>query len=424
MTLAAPAHTKIIAAGEQLKTPLWIMLMGFAPVIAALGPRALSFLPAIILVLGVSGFFLSTRKRPLLSVKPLIYMACVSVLCLISSLWSPYMPDALERGGKIALVLMGNGLLLAYILARPIERLRFFPSIFLASFIAALLLLASELYWEGPLTRAFLSLTGKPAEFKYSDLNRGIVAAVLCIPAALALAGFTITDSLKRRAVYGLIFALITTICLLTFSQSSHLALAVMGFFFFFFPYKREWAWLALAMTLSALMFATPFMVQFFFQALPPLIENVSWFQYSYALERLEIWDYVSRYAMQQPMTGYGVEATRYTVFDTAELYQPGNTVLHPHNFAVQIWMEFGVLGATLGSLFLLYLLDAMRTLPELPARVCLASLMGSLAVASTGYGIWQGWWLGTFILVAGYCLIVIKIYAARVTNSDSTAAL
>lgn len=421
MTLITTAQEKIISAGQPLKTPLWIILMGLAPIVAALGPRALSFIPGVILVLGISGFFMSTRKRPLLSIEPLIYMGCISLLCVISALWSPYQADALEKGAKIALVLLGNGLLLSYIMARPIERLRLFPSIFLISFITGLLLLAAELYFNGPLTTLANGWLGESTDFKYSDLNRGIVAIVLCTPAALALAGFTMANKRKRQLVYGFIFLILGVICLLTFSQSAHLALIVMGFFFFLFPYRQEWAWLALALLLSALIFITPFMVQFFFNFLPPLIHNVNWFQYSYALERLEIWDYVSRYALQNPLIGYGIEATRFTTFDTAQLYQPGDTVLHPHNFAVQIWMEFGVLGATLGSLFLVYILDAIRKMPELPARVCLASLMGSLAVASTGYGIWQGWWLGTFILVTGYCLIVNKIYMARVMNMSGT---
>lgn len=396
--------------------------MGFAPIIAAMGPRALAFVPALILTLGVSGYFLSTRKRPLLSIKPVLYTAFVSALCLVSVLWSPYPEEAFMRAWKIALVVIGNGVLLSYILARPIERLRFFPMMFLSAFIVGLALLVNELFWDGFFIKIYQQISGQPIDFKYSDLNRGIVATVLCTPAALGLAGFTITDPLKRRAVYAVIFLLLSVISLLTYCQSCHLALAAMGVFFFLFPVKRDWAWLALAMILSALIFITPFMVQYLFNALPPLIKDLTWFQHSYALQRLEIWDYVSRYAMKNPMTGYGVEITRMTTFDTKELYQPGNTVLHPHNFAVQIWVEFGVLGATCGSLFLLYLLDAMRKLPELPARVCLASLMGCLAVGSTGYGIWQSWWLGTFILVAGYCLIIMKIYAARITNSTAAA--
>lgn len=411
MTPAAPL--------DRFKTSLWIMLLGFAPVIAALGPRSLSFFPAIILAVGLGGYFLSGRKGPLFSPKPMMYMASVAALCLASVLWSIDPENVAARAGKIALVLVGNGVLLSYVLARPVENVRAFSFVFLASYIAGLLLIVVELYWQGPITRAFSGMVGEGTDFKYSDMNRGIVAVALCTPAALALAGLTITDALKRRAVYGAIFAAIMIIALLTFSQSAHLALAVMGLFFFCFPYAREWAWLLLAMVLSALIFAAPLMVQFFFNALPPLIQEVSWFQHSYALERLEIWDYVSRFAMQEPLTGFGVEATRMTTFDTAELYQSGDTVLHPHNFAVQIWMEFGVLGATCASLFLLHLLDTIRKLPVLAARVCLASLMGSLAVASTGYGLWQGWWLGTFILISAYCIVVTKM----VTNANPKAA-
>ncbi|MCD8563098.1 MAG: O-antigen ligase family protein [Alphaproteobacteria bacterium] len=394
--------------------------MGLAPIVAAMVPRALSFLPGVILILGICGYFFNTRKRPLLSIKPLIYTSCVSLLCLISVLWSPFQEETLMRAGKIVLVLTGNGLLLSYILARPIERLRYFPLIFISAFFVGLALLANELFWDGAIMDLYHALTESTGDFKYSDLNRGIVAAALCTPAAFALASFTITDSYKRWAVYAVMALLLTFIGFLTYCQSYHVAMAVMIFFFFLFPVKREWAWLVLAMVLSALIFITPLMVQYLFHALPPLIKDIHWFQYSYALQRLEIWDYVSRYAMQNPLTGFGVEITRMVTFDTQELYQSGNMVLHPHNFAVQIWVEFGVVGATCASLFLLYLLDAMRKLPPLMARMCLASLGGCMAVGSTGYGIWQGWWLGTFILVAGYCLIVTKIYAARVVSNNT----
>ena len=57
-----------------------------------------------------------------------------------------------------------------------------------------------------------------------------------------------------------------------------------------------------------------------------------------YAGARMEIWDYVSRYALQNPLYGFGVEATRQVPsFGSTESYQEGQTILHPHNFVLQL---------------------------------------------------------------------------------------
>jgi O-antigen ligase len=74
----------------------------------------------------------------------------------------------------------------------------------------------------------------------------------------------------------------------------------------------------------------------------------------------------------------------------------------HPHNAALQIWVELGAVGAALTATALLLLLRLMASLRTESLAPRLALLMGAAAVSLVGHGAWQGWWpaaLGAAIL-------------------------
>ncbi|MEZ5918889.1 MAG: O-antigen ligase family protein [Alphaproteobacteria bacterium] len=117
--------------------------------------------------------------------------------------------------------------------------------------------------------------------------------------------------------------------------------------------------------------------------------------------------------ALEQPLHGFGIEATRaLTDFDTRQLYSPTKGVLHPHNFTLQLWIEFGLPGVLLAGAFIGFILRKIGTLPGHAARVALATFIATLCVASTGYGLWQGWWLGSFAALAAFTVIAGKMGA------------
>ncbi len=121
----------------------------------------------------------------------------------------------------------------------------------------------------------------------------------------------------------------------------------------------------------------------------------------------MEIWDFVARRALENPLYGFGVEATKAMKdFDTARIYHPTTQILHPHNFALQIWIEFGVIGALLASGFFTWLCVSISKLNIAEARQCLPALMACITLAAVTYGLWQGWWLGSFILLAVFCVL------------------
>jgi O-antigen ligase len=197
---------------------------------------------------------------------------------------------------------------------------------------------------------------------------------------------------------------------LTTDSQSAHLIIGLCAIFWMGFPVSNTKIWYGFWALLTGLLFAAPWFAQYMFNVLPPMIEGVEWFKQSYALNRLEIWDYIGRYIETNPIYGFGIEATRSIEdFDSAYLYDDKATVLHPHNFALQLWIEFGVMGAALGALAIGYVLKAMSQLDAARARLGVTVFIGLLCPAATAYGMWQGWFIGLFFMMAGYCLIAMQ---------------
>jgi O-antigen ligase len=85
---------------------------------------------------------------------------------------------------------------------------------------------------------------------------------------------------------------------------------------------------------------------------------------------------------------------------------------LHPHNFAIQIWLELGVLGAIAMAWLIGHLtLRAWRTAP---GRFGYATTTGyavaAFTIASSSYGLWQSWWVAALALGAALGLLCSRV--------------
>jgi O-antigen ligase len=65
----------------------------------------------------------------------------------------------------------------------------------------------------------------------------------------------------------------------------------------------------------------------------------------------------------------------------------------HPHNAALQIWVELGFIGAALAAAVLACVLRGLYDLPLAKLAPRLTLLTGGAAIALVGHGAWQGWW-------------------------------
>jgi len=129
-------------------------------------------------------------------------------------------------------------------------------------------------------------------------------------------------------------------------------------------------------------------------------------------LHRLQIWDFTSKRIAERPILGWGFDSARaipggnerYLVRDRdgRVIGQGDRLPLHPHNGALQIWLELGLPGA-LGFAALLAL--AAYRAGRLPDRGDRAATLALIATAVPiwlfSFGVWQGWWLGDLMLAA-----------------------
>jgi O-antigen ligase len=132
---------------------------------------------------------------------------------------------------------------------------------------------------------------------------------------------------------------------------------------------------------------------------------------------RLENWDFLSRRIMDNPWTGFGLDTTRAMVFDTDQKYFHGNTIIHPHNIALQIWIEFGLIGAVSALAFLVFLYTRLTSVTLTDRIMPFALLGGVSAFLLVAWSSWASWLDALILLIAGLLILVIKPKAGRATS-------
>ena len=108
---------------------------------------------------------------------------------------------------------------------------------------------------------------------------------------------------------------------------------------------------------------------------------------------RMSYWSHAVDWIAERPLRGWGLDASR--------AMGPG-IQLHPHNEALQMWLELGLPGAVAAAAF--WGLSLLRLARE-RRDLAMAGVAGSCAVyllfAWVSYGAWQGWWLALGALIA-----------------------
>ena len=136
------------------------------------------------------------------------------------------------------------------------------------------------------------------------------------------------------------------------------------------------------------------------------------------AVHRLVIWDFAAARIAEKPLAGWGLEASRAmpggraqpdaATLDRLNINAPAQREflvlphvevmpLHPHNGALQLWLELGGIGALIGAALMLALgFAASRS----AAPAVGAGMLASAAVTGMlSFGLWQAWWVASLLL-------------------------
>lgn len=381
---------------------------------ASLLPRTLSAMPLVLGAVPVLIWAGWTRTWPPLYPAALMCTGVIVALAACSTLWAIDPAEAGERAGKIAMVLIPGALMVGLCRGADRDTLARMAKIIPLAVMVGWSVIIGDYYTGQPLYRLTHGLDADIIIGTY-ETNRACMTLTLCsLPAMVmalrlwpGLAGWGMA-----AAIVALGFAAIHT----SDSQTALLAFIIGVGVLVAFPVVSIWPRRILKWIMLAGIATGPFLAIAIFRHLATPMEPMFLDSAANPLERMEIWDFVSRYALQNPLTGFGIEASRViTDFDNAKIYEPASTIMHPHNGVLQIWIEFGALGAALTMVAVAALFRRIDGLGRTNRRLVLAVFLATCSVSLTGYGLWQGWWLGACMLMIGLTALTLKIRSVPV---------
>jgi O-antigen ligase len=150
----------------------------------------------------------------------------------------------------------------------------------------------------------------------------------------------------------------------------------------------------------------------------PLVLRDADAFKTSFG-HRLLIWDFAGDRIAERPLLGWGLDSSR-SIPGGKELIRTDQRrlPLHPHDAALQVWLELGLPGAALSALLLgwLWLRLAAAPWPRLYTAAAGGSLAAASAVMSAGWGVWQEWWIATLSLATFAIIAMARAAADRAT--------
>lgn len=360
-----------LAALAPRGMPVWLIA---AAGLAALAPGTRATLPAI----------LRRHRAAVLTTAAFLALAAISIA------WSPSRRAGLTvlELGYVAVAILLLGTWAATLPAAAAGRIARLAA---AGLLAGTAVFALELVLDFPLNRWWNALpAGAPVDAGNVPKRTAAILALLVWPAGLALAGPPVRGALpplayagatllltSRSALTGMLAGLGTLAAAACFPRTVHTVLAglLTAGFVLVIP-------LALLASDAA------------------RLDRAGWL-FDSARHRVEIWEHAAARALETPLAGQGIDASR-ALAPRGEVSQFGALTdsllpLHPHNAFLQVWLELGAVGAGLALALALLALRAVGRLPR-PARAHgLALYATGLVMASTAYGLWQAWWMASY---------------------------
>ncbi len=411
-----------VMTADRAANLVYPFLIASLPVVVVLAPNAVVALGLI----GLFGLALSPRvlerfraelRSPLAAL-----LAALLAWAAVASLWSPNPPGSLFLVFRLALI-FGGGLLYlaAYRTLDEAGRERAMTALAWAGPVFVVIL-GSELLSDGALTRLVRGMA-HDEPFNFNRLNRSsAILAIFAWPYALAL--WRKVHGLAALAFLALVLAYLWHVPML----ASLVAFLGAGFVFLVVYPRPRPALVALrAVVLIGIVLGPPLLAfavapVFELTELAPLAKHVPGQERS-IVHRLYIAQFVLEQIAERPLTGWGFDASRDLPGSDVIAYKGGTRLpLHPHNAALQIWLELGIPGVLIAAGLVIQLLRGlMGFAPHRRAAATGAAVFTMyLLVALMSFGIWQNWWVVTAWLAALIAAIPMAAEAAEAPGALS----
>lgn len=385
-------------ASAAVLTPLlgWLAPLGFAALAALVG------------LITLPGVRLTEQSRPF----AVLLLATVT-WASVSIVWSPYRPQAVDEYTALKLVLqlpLYWAVVCAAGNASPDSR-TWFLRLFAYGAAALGAVLVVECFTQAIVYQTLRKAMGDPLRFDLAQAKvvQGAFVLALITPVAAIAA---VRAARAPWLVVPMVLGVLASNVLFADAPILALGLAIL-------TALAVWRWpmgapLALAAGAAAFFMLAPLVIWGLIEAgLYAKLEAV--FPVSWGM-RLGYWRHAVGWIVDHPLRGWGLDASR--------MFAPGIN-LHPHDSALQLWLELGVAGALAAAVFWALVLTRLtRERPDAAAAACSASAVVYLTFGAVSFGVWQEWWLALGALTAAAGLAVQRQpVVARVKKVGAGAA-
>lgn len=387
--------------------PLAVALL-VAPVIVVLQSKAMAPVGLVALAFVVIAHLRARRSLPWPRGPVVIAAAGLGLWAMVSALWAIEPGRAIGTGASLAaMALLAGGAATAVRDADDATRRRLALALAIG-LVLGLATAALDALTGNAIRAAVRGLRDVPAALVFGLKPAASVMALLLplavalrwpvLPRALLLLGGAAVlvalpgDTAKIAAVIGLLVAAATVLAPRVVPR-------------------------LLGASIAAAILAMPLVVS----AIPSLpVERLPFS----ALHRMVIWDFTAERIAKRPVLGWGMEASRTVpggrdmppgeILNRLRVTEPAQRAafaaphvqvlpLHPHNGALQVWLELGAIGALIAAALAWLLGAAAARAPSPPAAA--GALASAAVTAMLSFGAWQAWWLAAMLLAAVVCV-------------------
>lgn len=367
------------------------------PIIAA--PSGRGLVP-ILIILGGWSLWEAARSGTLVAVfrRPLtLWVICLTALAVISMSWAIVPQQSIKVAGEfVGLAIAGLALLAAAEIAGLDERAAARRALGSGLCIALILLVIGFVF--GHVTGK--PLWGLPEQHPYRTLSHAqTVISVIAIP---ALSVVWAMGGRMRFAAAAMAVILVTTFLQLEHGASD-LALVVATAAYILVRIAGVRMALLIGVTVAAAIILLPTVFHAFLPDVPTLDALVKKDGALSEFHRMYMWHFVlDNLDGQAFWIGHGADASRGFPGASAPIMWGAELMpLHPHNGALQTWLELGLAGALVVAVAPLIIGFSANRMSRADAALAAALLAAYMAPWMLSYGVWQAWWMAMAWLAA-----------------------
>lgn len=371
---------------------LWKVLYPFFLLCLFIGtfiPTLYAALPGVFGLAAFAGYSHAGLRFPAIEKSMPIWIGLLGILFLATLPLAHNAGESLERSIKI-LCLALTCVPLVYVLRdMPFSARQSIGKWLPVILTFQAIILGIEIYYNFPISK-YLRGLGDAAIAPHVVNKHGSVIVMLFPFAAY----FSLV--MKRYLIFSIMSAAVLFVVFHTWSQAAQLAYIVMflsGLLVFF---AKNHALKATYAILATLLVSLPFLSSYLMAMFAGKAENSGGIvaEASTAM-RLEVYEFISKKIMEAPFLGHGIDATRFMTFSSDKKYFPSDTIMHPHNIILQIWLEFGLAGVLFFGALLTFVFMKMLKKTGIEKYFSYTVFCMIMVFLMISWSMWASWLVG-----------------------------